>query len=64
MRKLILLACFLTFGCAKYGVSGCAQQAVGDWAEVRVPAGCHVKQIAGEEHSGVIILCDDGRVYH
>lgn len=64
MRKLILIACFLTFGCAKYGVGGCAQQAIGDWVEVKIPAGCRVTQIAAEGNAGVVILCDDGRVYH
>lgn len=64
MKKLILLACFLSFGCAKYGVSGCASQAVGDWAEARPPTGCKPKQIAAEANAGVVILCDDGRIFH
>ena len=51
-------------GCGKLGVSGTVNQMVGDWAEVKLPAGCTPKQIAGEEGSGVIVLCEDGRIFH
>lgn len=64
MRKLVLLACLLCFGCAKYGLSGCASQALGDWAEVAPPPGCKVRQIAAEPNAGVVVLCDDGRIFH
>lgn len=64
MNRAVLLLCLLTFGCAKYGVSGCASHAVGDWAQVNIPDGCKVKAIAAEKDSGVAILCEDGRVFH
>jgi hypothetical protein len=65
MKKItsIVLALLLC-GCAKYGASGYLKQMTGDWAPVRLPPDCKVRQIAGEEGSGVIVLCEDGRVFH
>jgi hypothetical protein len=61
---LIVAMCLLLGACAKVGFSGSMSQLVGDWAEVRLPPGCKVKQIAGEEGTGVIVLCEDGRLFH
>lgn len=51
-------------GCGKVGVGGTVKQFVGDWAQVRVPDGCKPKQISAEADNGVVILCEDGRVFH
>jgi hypothetical protein len=51
-------------GCGKLGVSGNVAQLVGNWAEVKLPDGCKVKQIAAERDSGVAVLCEDGRIFH
>lgn len=59
----MLLFCALG-GCAKYGAGGVFQQMKGDWAQVRLPQGCKVRQIAAEEGAGVVVLCEDGRVFH
>lgn len=66
MKKYLILsmAIVLLAGCGKLGVSGHIAQAFGDWAEVRLPDGCRVKQISAEEDSGVAVLCEDGRVFH
>lgn len=63
MRWLIILCCVLG-GCSKVGVSGLANQLVGDWAEVQLPQGCRPQQIAAEAGAGVAVLCEDGRVFH
>jgi hypothetical protein len=36
----------------------------GKWAEVKPPPDCKVKQIASEEVKSVVVLCEDGRVFH
>ena len=65
MLKSFLLLCAVALaGCGKLGVSGEIQQLEGNWAQVKLPDGCKVKQVAGEESSGVIVLCEDGRVFH
>lgn len=66
MRTLLVMtvAAVLLAGCDKYGVSGNISQLTGNWAEVRLPDGCVAKQIAAEESSGVVVLCQDGRVFH
>jgi hypothetical protein len=64
MKFTILIALLLLSGCAKLGVSGVMSQAVGDWAQIRLPQGCIAQQIAAEEHGGVAILCKDGRIFH
>lgn len=51
-------------GCAKTGVGGYWSQQVGNWAEIHLPPDCKVRAIAGEEGNGVIVLCEDGRVFH
>jgi hypothetical protein len=61
---LALLALAALTGCDKLGVNGVVSQAVGNWAEVKLPAGCAAKQIVAEEHTGVAVLCEDGRVFH
>lgn len=59
------IACgVLLAACGKVGVGGYWSQAVGNWAEVRLPAGCVPKLIAGEEGNGVIVYCEDGRLFH
>ncbi len=63
-KTLLLIAALLLTGCGKIGVSGIVDQAVGNWAEVKLPSGCKARQVAGEEGSGVIVLCEDGRVFH
>lgn len=60
----LILAAVLLSSCGKLGISGIASQVVGNWAEVKLPLGCVAKQVAGEEGSGVIVLCEDGRVFH
>ena len=65
MKKAYILLCLLTLaGCGKIGVGGTMKQLVGDWAQVTLPDGCKAKQIAGEEGNGVIVLCEDGRIFH
>ncbi|HTK84180.1 MAG TPA: hypothetical protein VL625_03755 [Patescibacteria group bacterium] len=66
MKNIIFafIACTVIAGCGKIGAGGAVNQLMGNWAEVKLPADCKVKQIAGEEESGVIILCEDGRVFH
>lgn len=55
---------FLLSGCGKLGVSGHISHAFGNWAQVDLPSGCAVKQIAASEGgSGVAVLCEDGRVF-
>ena len=66
MKKLLLLsfAILSLSACDKIGVGGTVNQMLGNWAEVKVPAGCQPQQIAGEEGNGVILLCKDGRIFH
>jgi len=66
MKKLtVILVLAMALGaCGKLGVGGTLAQAAGNWAEVRLPAGCVPKQVAAEEGSGVVVLCEDGRVFH
>ena len=49
-------------------LSACDQrtgaQAVGAWAEIKLPPDCKAKQIASEVRGGVAVLCEDGRVFH
>jgi hypothetical protein len=59
---LLMVACLT--GCGKVGISGKFNHALGNWAQVNLPEGCIVKQVAGEEGQGVIVLCEDGRVFH
>jgi hypothetical protein len=64
-RTAALVALCLTLSaCDKLGPTGIANQAVGNWAQIQLPPGCTVKQIAAEEHGGVAVLCEDGRVFH
>lgn len=65
MKKIMMVMFALSVaGCGKVGVSGVMSQITGSWAEVRLPPGCIVKQIAAESDSGTAILCEDGRVFH
>ena len=50
--------------CGKLGDGGVMNKIVGNWAQVNLPSGCAAKQIAAEEHGGVAILCEDGRVFN
>jgi hypothetical protein len=50
--------------CGKIGVTGMVDQAMGNWAQVKLPDGCVPRQIAAEANSGVAVLCKDGRVFH
>ena len=59
---LVLSVCLS--GCGKMGFSGTVGHLVGNWAEVQLPQGCKVKQMAAEEGNGVVVLCEDGRVFH
>lgn len=61
---LFFVVCTVISGCQKLGVSGHILQLVGDWAQVRLPPGCIPKQVAAEEGGGVVVLCEDGRVFH
>ena len=57
-------AVVLVTSCDKLGVGGAINRAVGNWASITLPAGCVAKQIAAEEHGGVAVLCEDGRIFH
>lgn len=61
---IIVLTCLLLGACDKVGVSGSINRAFGSWAQVALPPGCAAKQIAADEHGGVSLLCEDGRVFH
>jgi hypothetical protein len=50
--------------CGKVGCSGTVDRAFGSWAAVKLPDKCVAKQIAADEHGGVSVLCEDGRVFH
>jgi len=60
----IVLTCLLLGACGKVGVGGSINRALGNWAPVVLPNGCKAKQIAADEHGGVSVLCEDGRVFH
>ena len=65
MRIVILFAaCALLGACGKVGFNGTIDRAFGSWAAVTLPPGCVAKQIAADEHGGVSVLCEDGRVFH
>jgi hypothetical protein len=66
MRALLVLtiSLFALAGCDKLGVNGVVNQAVGNWAEVKLPDGCTARQVSAEEKGGVAVLCADGRVFH
>lgn len=65
MKKVIIATFLLSLaGCGKIGVNGVISQVIGDWAEVKLPAGCVAKQIAAAQSNGVAVLCVDGRVFH
>jgi hypothetical protein len=65
MKKIIVIAVCLTVGaCDKVGVGGTINRAFGSWAPVTLPPSCVAKQIAADEHGGVSVLCEDGRVFH
>lgn len=68
MKAVVLIvlcgAAMAVAACSKTGVGGAISQTFGDWAVVRLPAGCVAKQIAAEEGNGVAVLCEDGRVFH
>lgn len=65
VKIIVIVGILLSLAaCGKLGISGIASQALGDWAEVKLPPGCAVKQVAAEESSGVVVLCEDGRVFH
>jgi hypothetical protein len=61
--SILMIAAFIG-GCGKVGVSGSIDRAFGSWAAVRLPDGCVAKMIAADEHGGVSVLCEDGRVFH
>lgn len=64
MKTLIFAAILMLLaGCNKYGGSRW-NHVIGDWAEVHMPAGCVPKQVAAEEAAGVVVLCEDGRIFH
>lgn len=50
--------------CGKYGTAGMASRIIGNWAQVNLPSNCVAKQVAAESESGVVVLCEDGRVFH
>lgn len=61
---IALLICALLAGCGKVGVEGTISRAFGNFVQVTLPDGCKAKQIAADEHGGVSVLCEDGRVFH
>jgi hypothetical protein len=65
MRNAFLLAVIMGLAaCDKVDVSGTINRAFGSWAPVALPEGCRARQIAADEHGGVSVLCEDGRVFH
>lgn len=60
---VVLLAVGLS-ACGKVGIGGSISHTFGNWAEVAMPDGCKPKQIAAEEGNGVVVLCEDGRIFH
>jgi len=64
MRILIIVVCVMLAGCNKMGLSQHIDRFIGNWVPMNLPAGCVAKQIAAEEHGGVVVLCEDGRVFH
>lgn len=64
MGIILVALTFWLSACGKLGFVGTVTQQFGGWAEVNLPEGCKVKQIAAEAGSGVAILCEDGRVFH
>jgi hypothetical protein len=65
MKSLsVALLALLLCSCGKVGVGGAVNRAFGNWAPVALPDGCRAKQIAADEHGGVSVLCEDGRVFH
>ena len=68
MKKLLIVSALAAFsatlaGCGKLGVGGSISQVVGNWAQVALPAGCKVRQLAASDHT-TAVLCEDGRVFH
>ena len=61
---MVVLMSVLLCACDKVGVGGTINRAMGNWAPVTLPDGCKAKQIAADEHGGVSVLCEDGRVFH
>lgn len=59
-----ILLCLTLSACDKVGVGGTINRAFGSWAQVTLPPNCAAKQIAADEHGGVSVLCEDGRVFH
>lgn len=65
MKSLsVALLALLLVGCGKVGVGGTISRAFGNFVQVTLPDGCKAKQIAADEHGGVSVLCEDGRVFH
>lgn len=65
MKSLsVALLLVLLAGCGKVGVEGTISRAFGNFVQVTLPEGCKAKQIAADEHGGVSVLCEDGRVFH
>lgn len=64
MKIAIALMVLALAGCNKVGVGGSIARTFGDWAQVALPPSCIAKQIAADEHGGVSVLCEDGRVFH
>lgn len=60
----VALITLLLCGCGKVGVGGKISRAFGNFVQVALPDGCKAKQIAADEHGGVSVLCEDGRVFH
>lgn len=61
---VLVAGTLLLTGCGKVGVSGTFNRLAGNWAQVTLPPDCKAKQIAADEHGGVSVLCEDGRVFH
>lgn len=65
MKSLsVALITLLLASCGKVGVEGTISRAFGNFVQVTLPDGCKAKQIAADEHGGVSVLCEDGRVFH
>ena len=66
MKTFVIISAIaiLISGCGKTGIGGSFSQLAGNWAQIKEPDGCKVKQIAAESSSGVAVLCEDGRIFH
>ncbi len=67
MKAKLIILIILTgalMGCDKMGVQGVINRNLGNWAEINLPENCVPAQIASSSDAGVVVLCQDGRLFH